>query len=271
MAAKKGKKKQAATADRHLLYEAAVQSAEAECEFMTKTYKGLRGRKPRRLREDFCGTANISARWVQESRNNEAIGVDLDAEVLAWGREHRVAPLKPAEQARLSLLQSDVLSVKTPPVDIVGAFNFSYWVFKTREQLREYFRAVHRALDTDGLFFLDCFGGYDAFRELKESRKCEGFTYIWEQARYRPVTGEILCHIHFRFPDGSQLKEAFSYDWRLWTLPELKELLAEAGFGPIAVYWEGTAKDGGGNGVFSQEAHGEADAGWIAYLVAGKG
>jgi hypothetical protein len=46
-------------------------------------------------------------------------------------------------------------------------------------------------------------------------------------------------------------------------------MLSEAGFRP-AVYWEGTGKDGHGNGIFSKTTRGEADASWIAYIVAEK-
>jgi hypothetical protein len=93
---------------------------------------------------------------------------------------------------------------------------------------------------------------------------------VWDQAEYFPVTGDLLCHIHFRFPDRSRLERAFTYDWRLWTLPELRELLEEAGFRRTTVYWEGTDRRGNGNGEFLPEAKGEADAGWIVYLVAEK-
>ena len=82
------------------------------------------------------------------------------------------------------------------------------------------------------------------------------------------MTSDILCHIDFRFPDGSKIEKAFTYDWRLWTLPELQELLTEAGFSRVTVWWEGTGKDGRGNGVFTPETRGEADAGWVAYLIA---
>ena len=61
----------------------------------------------------------------------------------------------------------------------------------------------------------------------------------------------MRCHIHFKFPDGSRIKNAFSYDWRLWTLPEVQELLAEAGFDRITVYWQGTDEETGeANGEF---------------------
>ncbi len=132
----------------------------------------------------------------------------------------------------------------------------------------QYFRRARAALETDGLFVLDAYGGYEAYKELRETTKCKGFTYIWQQEKYYPITGDMLCHIHFRFPDGSRIDKAFTYDWRLWTLPELRELLAEAGFSRVTAWWEGTAKDGTGNGVFTTETRGEADSAWIAYLIA---
>ena len=65
------------------------------------------------------------------------------------------------------------------------------------------------------------------------------------------------------------MKNAFSYTWRLWTMPEIIDLLHECRFKPT-VYWEGTDEDGEGNGVFEPAEEGEADAGWIAYIVCEK-
>ena len=160
-----------------------------------------------------------------------------------------------------SCWHDDVRTVSTDRVDIVGAFNFSYFCFKTREEMRGYFARVHEALNSDGVFFLDAFGGPDASDLTKEKTKIDGFTYVWEQAEFEPVTSRILCHIHFKFPDGSKIKRAFTYDWRLWTLPELRELLTEAGFSKVRVYWEGDDGDGGGNGEFKEHATGRGRLG----------
>ena len=132
-----------------------------------------------------------------------------------------------------------------------------------------YFKQVHKGLVDDGIFFLDAFGGYEAYEEMKEVTENDGFTYIWDQASYNPITGHYTCKIHFKFKDGSKLKNAFTYDWRLWSLPELTEMLIEAGFKPT-VYWEGTDEDDEGNGIFEPTTQGEADAGWIVYIVAEK-
>jgi hypothetical protein len=261
---------QAEKADIHDLYERAVQGVDIEAEFLRDTYRALRGREALRFREDFCGTASLACEWVRNGARRHSIAVDLDADVLDWGRRNRVARLPETARARIKLINDDVRSVTTEAVDIVAAFNFSYFCFKTRDEMRSYFARVHGALHDDGLFFLDAFGGPDASDVVKEKTKLKGFTYIWEQAEFEPVTGRILCHINFKFPDGSKIKRAFTYDWRLWTLPELRELLAEAGFSKVRVYWEGDDGEGGGDGDFKEHATGVADLAWIAYLVAEK-
>ena len=87
----------------------------------------------------------------------------IDPEVLAWGRANRVAGLNSEQRKRLRLLEANVLEADTGPVDIVGAFNFSYWIFKERATMLRYFRSVYESLVDDGIFFLDSFGGYEAF------------------------------------------------------------------------------------------------------------
>jgi len=269
---RKGKKTMAELADRHVLYEKSVQCVASEYKFVSKTFHKLRNRRARYLREDFCGTAGVCCEWVRRKQDNTAVGVDIDPDVLKWGREHNLSSLKSDARMRVSLLQEDVCKVTTPePADIILAMNFSYQIFKTREKLGGYFRRVYEGLADDGVLFMDAFGGYESFREIKEKSKHKGFKYIWEHAHYNPISGDILCHIHFSFPDGSKLRKAFTYDWRLWTLPELQELLTEAGFSRVQVYWEGTDEETGeGNGKYSPATVGQADPSWVCFLVAEK-
>jgi len=257
-------------ADIHELYEKSVQNVEHEIEFLQETFSGLRGRKAYLFREDFCGTASASCQWVRQGAKYQAFGVDIDPSVLDWGRRNRLSCLPAADQARVQLLESDVMTVATPPVDLLAAFNFSYFIFNTRDQLRAYFERSFAALKDDGVFFLDMFGGPEAQEETKEKTKHKGFSYIWHQAKFHPVTNYIRCHIHFRFPDGSKIKKAFTYEWRLWSAPEIREVLAEAGFSKATIYWEGEDEDGEGNGEFTPDEKGEADLAWIAYIVAEK-
>jgi cyclopropane fatty-acyl-phospholipid synthase-like methyltransferase len=268
---KKSNKTLAEQADRHWLYQQSVQCPEAEIDFVEEQFKTLRGRKAKVLREDFCGTAYTACEWIKRRKSNRAYGVDLDGEVLNWGREHNVKALSKEQQGRISLMQADVLEAVTPEVDAVLAMNFSYWILMTRQRVTEYFKRIHQVLGEDGIFFLDCYGGYEAPKVLKEKRKLDGFTYIWHQADFDPLTNKMLCHIHFKFPDESKIKKAFSYEWRLWSLPEVREMLDEAGFKKVTIHWETADEDTGeGNGEFEIVERGHADPGWVTYIVAEK-
>jgi hypothetical protein len=99
----------------------------------------------------------------------------------------------------------------------------------------------------------------------------EKFKYVWEVAHFDPITHHQVCKIHFLFSDGSKIRNAFVYHWRLWTLPELREVLQEAGFHEIQFLWEQTdAKSNLGNGVMRRVRQGIYQGAWYAMLVARK-
>lgn len=260
----------AETADRHDLYEKSVQNTALDYKFVSKTFRKIRGHKPVSLREDFCGTARMCCEWVNRCNLNTAIGVDLDAAVLKWGRKNNLKALNSSQRLRIRLLEDDVLTVKSEPVDVIMAMNFSFQLFKQRDTLGRYFKSVRDCLINDGIFFLDAYGGYESFQVQKEKTRYKKFTYVWDQASYNPINGDMVCHIHYHFPDGSKMKKAFSYDWRLWTLPEIQELLYEAGFTRVTVYWEGTDKHEQGDGKFTAATVADADAAWVCYMTAEK-
>lgn len=256
--------------DIYQLYEKSVQCVESEIDFVDAVFTKLRNRKATLLREDFCGTANTSCEWVQRRATNSAFSVDLDSTVLDWSENNKLSQLSQQQRDRIQLINADVMAVKTRPIDMVLAMNFSYWLLEERATMIKYFRGVHASLIKDGIFFLDAFGGYEAFQEMEEETDNGNFIYVWDQHSYNPVDGHCVCHIHFKFKDGSKIRRAFSYEWRLWTLPELTEMLTEAGF-KATVYWEGFDEEtDDGDGIFEPTTKGSADAGWIAYIVAEK-
>jgi SAM-dependent methyltransferase len=261
----------AKTSDRHELYELSVQNVDAEIDFVDRVWERLRGRTARTLREDFCGTFAAACEWLRRRDDNTAIGVDLDEEVLDWGRNRNLPTLDDGQRARLEILQRDVRDSGAAGIETVLAMNFSYFLFKTRDELRTYFASVHRDLADDGILICDAYGGSDSYTEMEEERNLDGFTYVWDQNLYDPITGDVVNHIHFRFPDGSEMTKAFTYEWRLWSIPEIRELMLEAGFRKVTVWWEGTDEESGdGDGEFEPAERGEACPGWIAYFTAEK-
>ena len=96
-------------------------------------------------------------------------------------------------------------------------------------------------LADDGIFVMDLYGGPEATVEQEELRSLGGgIEYVWDQREYLPGTGQFLTAIHFRFRDGSELTNAFEYDWRFWHLGEIRDVLYDAGFSDVTTWFEGT-------------------------------
>lgn len=55
------------------------------------------------------------------------------------------------------------------------------------------------------------YGGSEAHQASVEKHKLDKFTYLWDQNKLYPLTQEVQCYIHFRFPDKSRLDKVFSY------------------------------------------------------------
>jgi len=261
--------KMSRVADKHALYQKSVQEPGADVHFLRRIYKSTFKRKPKVLREDFCGTAAVCCEWVKKGKDTIAYGVDLDQPTLDWGQAHNLSPLSSEQADRVHLVHGDVRTAETPKADVIAAENFSYCIFKTRESLRAYFKDALSHLADDGLLICDLFGGYESIEDdRQEVTEHEDFAYVWDQHKFNPITHDAVFHIHFRFPDGSEIQRAFTYEWRLWTIPEVRELMLEAGFDRADAYWEDTDdKTGDGNGVFQPTDAGDSDPAWNAYIV----
>ena len=261
----------AKTANKYDLYEQSVQNVDFEVEFISKTFKKYNKSECTTLREDFCASAKISSAWVKSNPKTISYAIDLDDDILRFAKKEFAGSLEKHQLSRVKLIKGNSLTKKTPKVDCVSAFNFSYWVFQDRKDLVKYFKNAYTNLNSKGLLMLDAFGGYEAHQELEEKTKYKDFTYCWDQYSFNPITNSITCYIHFEFNDGSIMKKAFEYNWRLWSLPEIRECLVEAGFKSIDVYMQGwDDKKNEETEKFYKMTKCDADPGWVAYIVASK-
>lgn len=252
--------------DRFALYERAVQNPAHEVKLFTRAFKSTRGRPPVTLREDFSGTGAVSAAWVASDPARVAWAVDHDPAPLDWGRVRYLPSASDDTRARLHFVAGDVRTTETPAADVVAAENFSYCVFHTRAELRTYFECAHGHLTPEGAIFVDVQGGPATQREgTVERRDVDDFLLEWEHRRFDPATYRTTYAMHFERADA-RLDDAFVYDWRHWTLPELRELLAEAGFAEVQLWWPHAA--GARQGQYRRRESPPAHELWVAYLVA---
>jgi SAM-dependent methyltransferase len=249
------------------LYEESVQSPAADVDFIIGVFRRRRKRSPETLCEHFCGSAALSAAWVVKDRTRRATGVDLDARALEYARRAHVEALG-SEGARLRLEQRDVRARPRSRADVVVAYNFSYCTFQDRVALGAYFRAARATLRPGGMFFIDVFGGITAQQPSIEPHARIGHTYVWEQSSFDPLSNRLIAYIHFFMEDGTAIKRAFRYDWRLWQIVELRELLEEVGFTRSDVYWEDRTRDRERTGRFRRRTRVESEPSWTAYIVA---
>jgi hypothetical protein len=268
--------------DRHALYEVAVQGVEWDLDFLERVWRYRHpGREPKLFREDFCSTAALATAWARRGPERRAWGVDLDPEPLAWARRHRLPWAREAAK-RVTLVRGDVRQARRPLVDVACALNFSWWIFRERRELIRYLRAARAGLAPGGVLVLNLYGGLGAEKVLSErtakpaENAADGtmmprFTYVWEQKSFDPIDRRLVAHIHFELRDGRRVRRAFTYDWRMYTVPELADALAEAGFRHHEVWSEGWDETGRhGNGTLYKRTRLDHSDTWVAYVVAAR-
>ena len=254
---------------KYKLYEKSVQNHEDDIEFVSEEYRRIKGREALTLREDFCGTGALACAWADKGEGHRAWGVDIDPEPMEHGKKRHHERLGEAARGRMRYIQGDVAEPRDFKTDVVVAFNFSYYVFKRRRDLVRYFERVREGLNSQGVFFVDIFGGTECFQELEEETEFKKHSYYWDCDSYNPLKNEAVYHIHFKtYKDGKRHERVFSYDWRHWTVAEVVEAMEDAGFAKVLTYWEEDDEDGEeGNGEFYVSDKEENCESWVAYIV----
>lgn len=217
--------------DKHDLYELCVQNPEA----LIPLLNAIHGDTPKILAEDFSGTAILSHQWIAQSESHHAFCTDLDQEALQKHGDH--------PQIKKQLIN---VNDATDQADILFVGNFSIGYHHTRAELVTYLKQAHARLkQTNGIFLCDTYGGENAYTlggvhrptPMGDGRLCR---YTWEQRDADPLTGMVTDVIHFRIEHAGTITEeyddAFTYHWRLWSVPELRDAMLEAGFTKVQCY-----------------------------------
>ncbi|MDX9910285.1 MAG: hypothetical protein RBS39_00490 [Phycisphaerales bacterium] len=266
--------------DRHDLYNACVQSPTQLVPFL----RAIAGEGAHALGEDFCATGEIAKEWVRVVPGGRGVGVDHDAALIE--RARRDAPRNAVFEC------ADVMDAREP-VDLVFVGNFSIGEIHERDALVAYLRHARGRLDASpaGLFVCDTYGGESAYcigsvermhpAPADRSGNRPGvppagarIRYTWEQREADPLTGRVVNALHFRVEHGRDVLEehtdAFVYHWRLWSVPELRDAMRDAGFVRTAVYAKlADAVDADGNAYVSPvESPDELDESFIVCVAA---
>lgn len=200
-------------------------------------------------------------------------------------KENKVGSKKVAPESSVSEGSTSAANDKNmrdlllPARDIVCAFNYSCCCLHTRVELVSYFKHALEALSKKGgIFVMDLYGGTSSEQKLRLQRKFANFTYVWEQAEFDIIERKTKISLHFHLQkQQKKLRHAFSYSWRLWSLPEIKDCLQEAGFRSVH-FWlrqmpdtgenRSTVGFGAGRDIkYEEMKHFEQQDAWNAYIV----
>lgn len=227
--------------DKFDLYTLCVQDPPRMVEFL----EAVHARSPKVLRDDFAGPGAIARAWARRSTAHRGIAVDVDA-----------APLAKAKgAARVRRVVADVRQVREK-ADVVCALNFGVCELHERRDLLRYLMQVRRTLHSGGVLVCDLYGGSDSFARSTTRRtiRVDARTtvkYAWVQDGGDAATGRVRNRIHFDVQRGKRVerfRDAFVYDWRLWSIPELCEAMTDAGFKSVEIHDRlGGARDAEGN------------------------
>ncbi|PWA90776.1 S-adenosyl-L-methionine-dependent methyltransferases superfamily protein [Artemisia annua] len=265
------------------LYQQSVQSPKGDISYLQMfflTYVGGRAplhlqedfcgtallRAPLHLQEDFCGTALLSTEWLRSDLRRTSVGLDFDLDALDWCIENNVNKV-----GLIYLLESSSTMVTS----------YNHKKLNCRHELVSYFKHALNALSKKGgIFVMDLYGGTSSECELKMQRKFPNFTYTWEQAGFDIIQRKTRISLHYTLLNHQKkkLRHAFSYSWRLWSLPEIKDCMEEAGFRSVH-FWIRQMPDS--ENIKSMEGFGSArdikyeevtsfqqQDSWNAYIVA---
>lgn len=192
----------------------------------------IHGCEPHILGEDFAGTGAISRAWVSAMPRGRAIAVDRDA-----------SPLARCEGTPgVTVHAADVMNVRDR-ADVIAVMNFSICEWQDRRTLVAYLRHARSRLRPGGALVASLFGGDDAMRSGRFRQAVQtpagAVMYEWEQRSADVTTGRIVCAMHFKIGRSAWMRDAFIYDWRLWSIAELREAMSDAGFTATDVYDHG--------------------------------
>jgi hypothetical protein len=265
--------------DKFLLYELAVTNAQPLARFFDGLVDDPRPRAPLLLAEDFSGAAALARAWCALSPRHHALAIDRDARVLAR------CPNTP----RLATIARDARSPAhrdSPRAHIIAATNFPIGYWHSRRDLLTYLRAARSRLRPKGLLACDVYGGSDAMTpsttrvrvrvppEHRARLGCSSFIYEWRQVSGDRATNLVHNAIDFASIAGARpswrIRGAFAYHWRLWSIPELRDAMLEAGFARVDVYDRlGHAIDQHGRVHATPLREGEPlDDPYVAYVIA---
>jgi hypothetical protein len=218
------------------LYQKSVQNAKKEAEFFRKVFRLIFNKVATTFREDFCGTGLLSCEWVKSNVMNSAVGLDFDQETLDWGIANNVNNLSSGSE-RIQLLNQNVLDEfdTKQKFEIICSLNYSHFLLPQRKMILKYFTNMVKNLETKGIFIMDFYGGSHIYSDHKYQHNKSSNFYEFSGKQMNIIANTSKCSLNYKVKKN-KYKPFFSFNFRIYSIIELREALEEAGLTQFKLY-----------------------------------
>jgi SAM-dependent methyltransferase len=198
-----------------------TERAEAEASFVAERLS-----PGARILDAPCGTGRISVPLAQ--RGFEVAGLDIS---------HRVLEVARSAAPELDWRQGDMRELPWPDGSFDAVLNLwtAFGYFETQAEDERVLAEAARALAPGGVFIIDTINPAGLVRGFRPQgwNDLDG-ALLLERRELSLATGRIQSFWTFVGPDGARRELAF--DHRLYTPPELTDMLRRAGLEPVELY-----------------------------------
>ncbi|MCA9279770.1 MAG: hypothetical protein H6815_09310 [Phycisphaeraceae bacterium] len=225
--------------DKYDLYQLCVQLPETDIAVLCAIHAWFANRQsvashPLVFSDEFAGPGALARQWVKAVTDSHAFAIDADPEPLERAYDiERVTPVC-----------ANVMDVHEK-ADIIAGLNFAICEWHARSDLLAYLKHARSRLLPHGFFACDLYVGSDSLMTGEIVQQFAGpdgedIEYCWEQQHVDLLTNRVQNALHFVVTksDGAvtEFPSAFEYDWRLWSIVELRDAMHEAGFAQVEVF-----------------------------------
>ncbi|BBD60563.1 type 12 methyltransferase [Nostoc sp. HK-01] len=186
--------------------------------------------KPARILDICCGTGQIAQRLLQ--KGYQVTGIDSSEEMLRYARKNAPHAEFILEDARFFQFTSIFHAVISTDVGLN--------LINTLEELQSVFQNVYQALRENGIFIFDlyveelCIEDWQTTKIQGEAKE----NNAWINQFDYDVETKIGCDRTTRFEliDGQWQRFNMTFNWKLYSVTDVKSALAKVGFTDIVFY-----------------------------------
>ncbi|HEV8595686.1 MAG TPA: class I SAM-dependent methyltransferase [Thermoplasmata archaeon] len=217
-------------------------SYDGDCDYLESLFRTFANRRPTSILDLGCGTGNHALELAR--RDYEVTGLDLSASQLRVARGKARGSRAPVRFVRGDMARFDLHRRFDAGISMFGGFGYML----TDRQLASHFASVRRHLVPGGIY------AFEFWHLPAAIDRHQGWVYRdrpheiirLDESRVDRHRSRLTMSLRFFVLDRNRVVDRFQevHTVRLYTVPEMRTILARAGFRLLAAYSGTPAKKG---------------------------